>query len=48
MATPALAASIDLEGPGKRMCQRTMPMVKRGDYLCHTGHAIADAGFLDT
>ncbi|MGL4438025.1 MAG: succinylglutamate desuccinylase/aspartoacylase family protein [Bosea sp. (in: a-proteobacteria)] len=33
---------------GKVLCQRTMPMVRRGDYLCHTGHLISDAEFLGT
>jgi predicted deacylase len=32
--------------PGKVLCMRTMPMVRRGDYLCHTGEAITDAAFL--
>lgn len=31
---------------GKVLCQRTMPMVRRGDYLCHTGHSITDTEFL--
>jgi uncharacterized protein len=31
---------------GKVLCQRTMPMVRRGDYLCHTGHPITDKEFL--
>lgn len=31
---------------GKVLCRRTMPMVRRGDYLCHTGHPITDLEFL--
>lgn len=31
---------------GKVLCQRTAPMVRRGDYLCHTGCPISDAEFL--
>jgi uncharacterized protein len=31
---------------GRVICQRTMPMVRRGDYLCHTGHPITDKEFL--
>jgi predicted deacylase len=33
---------------GKVLCQRTMPMVRRGDYLCHTGHLVTDMEFLGT
>jgi predicted deacylase len=31
---------------GKVLCQRTMPMVRRGDHLCHTGHPITDKEFM--
>ncbi len=32
--------------PGTVLCCRTMPMVTRGDYVCHTGQPITDAAFL--
>jgi uncharacterized protein len=31
---------------GRVLCVRTMPMVRRGDYLGHTGHPITDQEFL--
>lgn len=31
---------------GKVLCMRAMPMVRRGDYLGHTGHPITDEEFL--
>jgi predicted deacylase len=31
---------------GMVMATRTMPMVKRGDTLCHTGVAMSDDEFL--
>jgi predicted deacylase len=31
---------------GRVLCTRTMPMVRRGDYLVHTGIAISDDDFL--
>jgi predicted deacylase len=38
--------TISFPVPGKVLCLRTMPMVRRGDYLCHTGIAITDDDFL--
>lgn len=32
---------------GTVLCCRTMPMVVRGDYLCHSGQPISDAQFLE-
>jgi predicted deacylase len=40
------AIPVHFTNPGKVLCMRTMPMVRRGDYLCHTGEAITDAEFL--
>jgi predicted deacylase len=40
------AVALHFTTPGKVLCMRTMPMVRRGDYLCHTGEAITDAEFL--
>jgi predicted deacylase len=40
------AVALHFTTPGKVLCMRTMPMVRRGDYLCHTGEAITDAAFL--
>lgn len=42
------AVAVHFSATGKILCQRTMPMVRRGDYLCHTGHAISNAEFLGT
>jgi predicted deacylase len=33
---------------GRILCVRTMPMVRRGDFLLHTGALISDDAFLDT
>jgi predicted deacylase len=33
---------------GRILCIRTMPMVRRGDFLLHTGAMIDDAQFLET
>ncbi|HRJ69951.1 MAG TPA: succinylglutamate desuccinylase/aspartoacylase family protein, partial [Beijerinckiaceae bacterium] len=33
---------------GRILCVRTMPMVRRGDFLLHTGAPMGDADFLET
>jgi predicted deacylase len=40
------AVPLHFTTPGKVLCMRTMPMVRRGDFLCHTGQAITDVEFL--
>jgi uncharacterized protein len=40
------AVPLHFTASGKVLCMRTMPMVRRGDYLCHTGQAITDGEFL--
>lgn len=40
------AVPLHFNASGKVLCMRTMPMVRRGDFLCHTGEAMTDAEFL--